>query len=67
MVKVNAGLDAKFVPQKCLYLMLVKHYRTNLTLLRCFREQRHDGDVGPTIPLDRMAPLKAVNAHLAFF
>jgi hypothetical protein len=63
LVKVNPGLDAKFVPQNFLPLVGQKD---NLIYhaTRCFGEQCH-GDVG-LMPLDIM-PFIAVKAHLAFF
>ena len=71
LVKVNPGLDAKFV-LKILPLvakaMSVLHAGQKDNLIyhaaRCFGEQCH-GDVG-LMPLDRM-PFIAVKAHLAFF
>ena len=72
LVKVNPGLDAKFVPQNFLPLvakaMSVLHAGRKDNLIyhaaRCFGEKCH-GDVG-LMPLDRM-PFIAVKAHLAFF
>ena len=72
LVKVNPGLDVKFVPQNFLPLvakaMSVLHAGQKDNLIyhatRCFGEQCH-GDVG-LMPLDRM-PFIAVKAHLAFF
>ena len=73
LVKVNPGLDAKFVPQNFLPIvakaMSVLHAGQKDNLIfhaaRCFGEQRHR-DVGPSMPLDRI-PFIAVKAHLAFF
>jgi hypothetical protein len=72
-VKLNPGLDAKFVPQNFIPLvakaMSVLHAGKKDNLIynaaRCFGKQRH-GDVGPIMPLERM-PFIAVKAHLAFF
>jgi hypothetical protein len=72
LVKVNPGIDAKFVPQNFLppfaKAMSVLHAGQKDNLIyhaaRCFGEQRH-GNVG-RMPLDRM-PFIAVKAHLAFF
>jgi hypothetical protein len=73
LVKLNPGLDAKFVPQNFLPLVaktmsvLYAGQKDNLiyNAARCFGEQRH-GDVGPRMPLNRI-PFIAVKAHLAFF
>jgi hypothetical protein len=73
MVKVNPGLDAKFVPKTFLPLvakaMSVLHAGKKDNLIyhaaRCFGEQRH-GDVGPRMPLDRM-PFGLIAHNLKFF
>jgi hypothetical protein len=70
LVKLNPGLDAKFVPQTFLPLvakaMSVLHAGKKDNLIysaaRCFGEQFH-GYVGPGMLLDRM-PFIAVKAHL---